>query len=48
MTVHELIVMLLPLPMGTQVYIGKGMGPLGNIETGDPYVILNPVVPDGV
>jgi len=45
MTVRDLIRALLEKPMDSQVYIGKGMGPLASIksETTDRiYVVLSP------
>lgn len=51
MTVLELIKALLDEPMGSEVYVGKGMGPLrgvysevaGNTGTDKMYVILSPL-----
>lgn len=45
MTNHELIRLLLEEPMNSQVYIGKGMGPVRVVEskiTDRIYVVLSP------
>lgn len=50
MTVRELMRVLLDKPMDSEVYVGKGMGPLGRVEsraagntgTDRLFVILSP------
>jgi hypothetical protein len=42
---RELIKQLLDYPLDVQVYVGKGMGPVGKVEetiTDKIYVILSP------
>jgi hypothetical protein len=51
LTVRDLIRELLDHPLDSQVYVGKGMGPLGRVDsevggnagTDRIYVILSPV-----